>query len=206
MSLIYQGYAVASCNGKVRTNDLASWDLAKAATVGRDVETTEFDSRSNNNSGQYGIYRGFMVFDTSTVPAGSVLLSGTLRLYWDNQSISDADTHSIYVVQSTQSSTSTLSVNDMANVTLTSYGGSKTAASFVAGQNVITLTSTGLGYINAGGYTKLAIVTSLDYNNTQPSGINAVNTFKTSTDSDDSHKPLLTLTYTIGSNRGYIIT
>lgn len=181
-------------DGSINKDD-ATWAGARGATSGGSSYTnTVADLVSRSNSGtSFTNARGFLVFDTSSLPDNQEITAVTLKIYitnlWQN-----AGSIQLTVVEASQASTSSLTGADYDNIGTVELASRVTAA---AGALTFTLNATGRALINKKGYTKLAIVTSKDFDNSAPvdgsSELDAL--FATSENATSANRPTLTVTY-----------
>lgn len=137
----------------------------------------------------YGIDRFWMHYDTSSIGSGATIQSAFQRFHGTSTSSANTNSDTVEVVASSVVSNTTLASTDWGNLGTTSYGSISFASYNTAGDNDITINSTGLAAISKTGTTKFAARTLNDINATTPTGRNS-KTF-------DSH--LLSVTYTISS-------
>ncbi len=137
------------------------------------------DSRATNphfgyalQGGVYSIRRFFYPVDTSALPdAGISLLRATFNVY-NSGTVSNADLDSIAVVKTNQESTTDLTASDFSK-TESVVGGVQPLSQIIGGQyNRLSLNSTGLGWINKSGVTKLGLRYLRDIENEAPTGLN----------------------------------
>lgn len=182
--------------GFCQTTNEAAWatvrNATSAATVGGNV--TIYSSFTAGPV--YNIIRGFLPFDTSSIPDGDTIVSATLKLYRDDSigTFYDTDSTSIEIVQSSQADTSSLATGDIDNITFVSGGTLNFSSTSNNTYAEIPLNATGLSYINTAGDTKLAIITGRDLNNSAPTGYNWLS-FQ---DRADANKPTLVVTTSSG--------
>jgi hypothetical protein len=122
----------------------------------------------------YNIYRGFALFNTSTLPSNAYLDSAKLSLYKkDDYSTTDF----MLTIQNGQPTYphNPLQTGDYGKNHYSGNGGSLNTASFVNGRNNITLNN--LSWINRNGITKLCLRSSRDINGTTPTGNEYVNVY-----------------------------
>ena len=122
--------------------------------------------RSGTGGGIYHYNRGYFYFDTSTLPAGITVTSATLFLY--GVSLDNSTAFSLVIQDGMPTYPhDPLVTGDFDSVNYSGNGGSLASSIFTVGQyNAINLNSTGLGWINLSGTTKLCIRTDNDINNT----------------------------------------
>jgi len=141
---------------------------AASGTIAAGNDT--FDIGQNFATPNYNIWRGFVFFDTSSIPDNATIISATLSLYGvTDNSVTDF----LITVQNGQATypTDPLAVTDYNKSYYSGDGGSLTTEGFnTVGYNNITLNSTGIGWINLTGTTKLCLRSSRDIAGTTPTG------------------------------------
>jgi hypothetical protein len=150
--------------------------------------------------GLYRINRSFLIFDTSSIPSNAIITSATLSLYQvladSDQSATDFD----IVIQNGQP--------DYPNVPLVtgdyyyahySGDGGSINTSNLSDETIITLNADGLSWIQkgVGVLTKLALRSSRDINQIQPSGYEYVYFYDS--DHDEIYFPKLVVNYTLSA-------
>jgi hypothetical protein len=144
------------------------------------------------DGGTYSVSRGPLVFDTSTIPAGSVVTSCLLYLYAQNVYAGACN----IVIQSGQPTYphDPVVLGDFDYSRYSGDGGSKDATSFspYGHWGYITMNSTGRGWIQCGGTTQLILRTSTDIAAAAPGGTTQGATFSF----DSGHYPYLAVTWT----------
>lgn len=148
------------------------------------------------DTANYSIDRLWFHFNTSTIPDNATIVSAFLRLPGTSTSFSNVNTLTAHIVASTVVSDTTLGTDgaQWGNVGTTSFG-SKTFASWnQSADNDISLNATGLAALSLSAYSKLAIRTSRDIDNSAPTGFNYC-TF--------SGGGVLSVTYTVPDEGGY---
>ena len=111
-----QIYATAG-DGAISKNS-TTWDAAHDATSGTasSTATTAVVNSGKNATGQFTISRGFLAFDTSTIPDDATVTSATLKTYVQSKTNNDNDGDDfITIVQGSQASSSTLAGSDYDN-------------------------------------------------------------------------------------------
>ncbi len=120
----------------------------------------------------YYIYRGFVFFNTSTLPSNAYLDDATLSLYKkDDYSSTDFD----ITIQNGQPTypRNPMQSSDYNKNYYSGNGGSLNTSRFTSGYNAITLSN--LNWINRTGITKLCLRSSRDISGTAPTGSEYVN-------------------------------
>lgn len=171
-----------------------SWASLKALTTGTAQAATDPVNVYASVLSSRSLSRIFIPFDTSAIPAGSTIVSASLQFNL-TQILSSNST--LHVVQSTEVDGSSLVGNDFDNIPNSSgaltTGGSVSITT--TGSKSITLNATALGWITAGGTTKLAIVEDHDVTNTDPSPSDFRFAVNMSENATPANRPTLTITY-----------
>lgn len=144
--------------------------------------------------GTYTVFRGYLFFDTSSIPVGATLISASLSLY--GTSIIWASAFDVVVTNGQPTYPhDPLVVGDYAKGNYTGNGGSLTIANVgswsASGYNLINLNATGIGWINTTGTTKLCLRTSDDIAGT--SGLNEIAYY--ASEQGMGYQPKLVVTY-----------
>jgi len=119
--------------------------------------------------GIYYIYRGFLYFDTSALTTNSIIDNASLGLY----KVGDYSATDFSVtVQNGQPTYphSPLSATDYNKTKYSGNGGRFKTVNFGTGYNTLYLNSSGRGWINKTGSTKLCLRSSRDISGTTPTG------------------------------------
>lgn len=122
----------------------------------------------------YYIYRGFVFFNTSTIPTNAYLDNATLSLYKkDDYSATDFD----ITIQNGQPTYphDPMQSGDYNKNDYSGNGGTLNTSRFTSGYNDIKLTN--LGWINRMGTTKLCLRSSRDISGTAPTGSEYINVY-----------------------------
>jgi hypothetical protein len=154
------------------------WEGLTVGTVG-----ATYDSKG------YTIQRVFFYFDTSSIPSNAQITSVTLNVYAGQYQNGNK---TIHVVRS--SAGLPLTTADFSKIEYVS-GGSVTPSSINSWMG-ISLNATGLNWIVKGGMTKLALIHTLDLNNTMPTVANDVLVGLTE---DTQHRPYIKISYSTAS-------
>ena len=155
-------------DGWVQKKNSPNWDITHDAASGSKVDYTlgsTFLARAGITSdGDYIITRGFLPFDTSSLPDTASISAAVLDLYITGLENGDNDGDDfIVVVQAAQSSTSSLVLDDYDQcgaVNSPNEGSSRydVTTDFVDdAYNSLILNLTGLGWISTTGWTKLGL-------------------------------------------------
>ena len=143
----------------------------------------------------YWIQRGFLRFDTSGIPTGSLILEAILSLWaTDNTKTSSDPFPHIYVTQGVQS-TPIVPTDYGDQLPHTTIGGQVHLDDIIVDQyNHINLNDDGLSFINTGGITKLCLRQEMDVVNIPPPlGTNRL--WWTSAQGPEAQRPTLTVYY-----------
>ena len=175
----------------------ATWVSARGGNAdGDDSATLHIIIAKLTVTPDFATQRGFLPFDTSSIPITATITSATLTMYAEGSAVSDADTTLLVVIQG--SYTPPAPTTDYNALTFVS-GGTMAYADWVitAGTgNVLTLDATGRGFITKAGTTLLAVINNLDLSDaTPPAGINSLR-FR-SADNVAATPPQLTVAYTV---------
>jgi hypothetical protein len=200
-------YSVGVGDGVVSGSLNGSWDTVHNATTG----TADYGF-GNSPPGflantqyipvpLYNVYRGFIPIDTSGIDDGATISSAKIYFYANSKNGSGA----IGVVQSSQASTSSLTGDDFDNcgsVHSPTEGATRVnVADITTSQyNYISLNSTGIGWIDKTGFTKLGFRESRDLDDTTPTGQTNYVTFNGSETTGPSTDPYLEVTVAGDSN------
>lgn len=147
---------------------------------------------------EYGIYRGFVFFDTSSIPSSATITLVTLSVYGY---IDFSATDFLMTVQNGQPTYphNPLEAGDYDKVNYSNDGGSLTTVGFKTnGYNIITLNATGRGWVQkgAGAVTKLCLRSSLDIAGTTPTSDERVLVY--ASEQGVGYQPRLYVEYTGG--------
>ncbi|HWR27473.1 MAG TPA: hypothetical protein VN377_03435, partial [Candidatus Thermoplasmatota archaeon] len=156
------------------TNYNTAWS-ASSGTIDSSATYLTIGQKSNGGiPNTYYIYRGFVLFNTSTLPSNAYIDSAILSLYKkDDYSTTDFQ----LTIQNGQPiyPHNPLQTGDYGKSHYSGNGGSLNTANFVNGRNNITLTN--LNWINKTGTTKLCLRSSRDINGNSPSGAEYINVY-----------------------------
>jgi PKD repeat protein len=116
---------------------------------------------------EYQIYRGFLFFNTSSLPSNAIIDNATLTLYKEDDY---STTDFVITIQNGQPTYphDPLETGDYDKDCYSGESGGLDTADFEDGLNEIVLTN--LSWINQSSMTKLCLRSSLDINSTQPTG------------------------------------
>jgi len=151
-------------------------------------------------SPNYYIYRSFLYIDTSTIPDDAIIISAKLSLFLDTDIASAATAFNIVIRRNSAGTypSDPLVTSDFDYTFYTSDGGSLNTDNVSGTWSDIFLNSTGLGWINKTGTTKLALISSRDINAVVPSG-NEYAIFRSQESTSSQTPPKLTITYAVES-------
>ena len=191
-----------SVNGYIGHDNGSPWATVHDAADGtyggdsRDIDILA----TRDGVGDYRCARGFMLFDTSSLGAGSTVTDGVLSLYGYNSGVDgNAATTSLDIVASTPASNTALTTADYDQVGTTVYATKALSAWSNSGYNDFTLDSNGVAAISKTSVSKFGARIALDTTNTTPpdsgSGINRVSSHGREA-SGTTDAPKLVVTYT----------
>jgi hypothetical protein len=141
----------------------------------------------------YNISRGYLYFDTSSIPAGATITSALLEMYVD---VNSATTIDVVIQNGQPNYPHNPFINSDVNYELYSNNGGQISSDNIStsAYNSITLNSNGRNWINKGGITKFCLRGNKDIANTIPT----VNWQYDAVEIDNSANPIkLTITYEI---------
>lgn len=167
------------------TGNIAPWHDAPSLQICSGVRLTV----------SYFIYRGFLFFNTSGIPAGSKIISAILSLYTKSNEIEVAPPiPHINITQGVQDDP-IVPANYGDQLPYTTIGGQKRQDEFIVGQyNHIAFNEAGLNWIKIGGITRLCIRQDNDVADSPPGLWSLVLCFR-SNQMGDGYQPLLTIYY-----------
>jgi hypothetical protein len=143
----------------------------------------------------YDIYRGFLYFDTSSIPDTAVISVTNLDLYCVDD-YSDTDFYITLKNGQVVFPHSPLVVGDYLSTQYTGNGGQIYTSNVFSDQRfLIDFNSTGIGWINKTGTTKLALISSYDTVATAPTGKEYVSIG--SYEMGSGYQSILTVTYSV---------
>ncbi len=176
------------------THDATDGDVADptAATV------NWAENHDNLDADPFYINRGFLLFDTSSIPDGDTIDSATIVIVGTSKANDNSDSINIYL--STPATNTNLVLADVDQVGTVVQATAITNASWnTAGDNTFTLNATGLTNISKTGVTKFGTRSTNDVANTEPTGANRASgrTADTAGTGDD---PVLSVTHSSAVN------
>jgi hypothetical protein len=186
----------------------ADWDTAHHATTGTDSNDTNTSTlpQSNQGGGETQIIRGFIPIDTSGLDDAAVISAATVSAQCFSTDNTDNDGDDwITLVQTSQASNTALTTADYNTcgnpISNPSEGVDSGQRKDISGLStsvytVWTLNSTGIGWIDATGYTKLGFREGHDAQDIRVAGNNRAR-FYTSEQTGTSQDPKIDITYTV---------
>jgi hypothetical protein len=170
-TLLNATFYSSSSDGNVSQSD-AIYLTAHDATSGNVDDTSTslwIGQHWNATENKYYVYRGYVFFDTSSLPDGATIVSVTLSLYGSQDLSTNAEFNLIIQNGQPDSPHNPLNEYDYYYDNYTGSGGYLSTTSFITtGYNNITMNATGLGWINKTAATKLCIRSSRDISSTTP--------------------------------------
>ena len=166
------------------------WSASDGVVSSDDEYISIGQGKVNNIPPEYHIFRGFLLFDTSELPANVCITNAILSLYKkDDYSATDFT----ITVQNGQPvyPNDPLEEGDYDKEHYSGNGGGLNTVNFVNGRNNITLTD--LSWVNAGDVTKLCLRSSRDINGNIPTGNEYVTVY--TTEQGDGYQPKLVIIY-----------
>ncbi|MFA6172021.1 MAG: RHS repeat-associated core domain-containing protein [Patescibacteria group bacterium] len=145
------------------------WNQVHNSTYGTALDYTGTFSRAESNKSRIGndefrIYRGFMAFDTSSLPEDAVITSASLKLYvFDKDSADNDGNDFISAVSANQDSTSSLNADDYDQCGSTHTPAELSSRIDISSgitldqYNSLSFNATGTSLINKSGWTKLGV-------------------------------------------------
>ena len=178
----------------------ATYSTARSTSFGFDT-TGQSIVVGQNSTGKY-VYRGYLVFDTSSIGSGSTVTQANLTMMcvYNGGALTDFD---VQIVKQDWSGQNPITADNRE----AAYDNCLTAdADDSIWQNSdgistgVQLTSGNLStaWINKSGSTYYSLRSSRDYSNTEPSTVETLS-LGTSERSTESYRPVLSVTYTAGS-------
>lgn len=147
----------------------------------------------------YWIYRGFVFFDTSSIPSGATINSATLSLYISTDDSSQDFDVTIQNGQPTYPHTP-LETGDYYYGWYSGNGGSRSTSEISGvGYWNITLSSDGLSWIQKGGNTKLCLRSSRDISASAPSSVAPERIYVQNREQGEGTAAKLYVTYNVGT-------
>ena len=189
--------ANASGENQIGSGNQASWAAARGATTGN-VGGSEGDKRvSSSAEANYWCDRFFFNFDTTSIPSTATILTATLKTYFYSGVGVNTNTISFHIVPSNPASKTSLAAEDFDNITFSSKG--SIAYTSLASGAYTSISVTDLSIIAKNDISTFALITSLDLNNSTPTGRNERSIYR----SGEANPPQLDITYKV--NSGFMI-
>jgi hypothetical protein len=200
-------------DGSLRGHNGGTWAQTRAILTNSGGDSVD-DSKATDSEGtvvgatesdRYYCVRGFLPFDTSSIPGSSqVATAGTkVRLYIT--AVEDHDSVSAVLVGTTQASGATIAVSDFGNFTLNSPTEMATRKTFASMNlnafNDWDANDNFVSFINKTGTTKFGMRSNLDVDNTAPTD-NLSNSFSARYSENASNKPELVVVYSSDVSSG----
>lgn len=166
------------------------------ATLGASIDSTSADIQIGQKylAGTYYIYRGFLYFDTSPIPDDAIVTAANVSLNCSNIETNYFN----LVVQDGQPlyPHTPLTLADFYSEHYSGMGGNVSTSSLIANDYVnLTLSSTGLEWINLEDVTELAFLSDQDINYTSPVNDATINIY--SVEQGQNGGPILYITYSM---------
>ena len=181
-------------DGYIHKSSTTSFNTAWSASSGTVYSSADYltigQKKGTRDPPDYNVYRGFVFFNTSTLPSNAYLDNATLSIYKrDDYSTTDF----AITIQNGQPMYphDPLQSGDYSKSCYSGNGGSLNTASLTSGYNAIPLNN--LTWINPTGMTKLCLRSSRDISGTAPTGNEYVNVY--SRDFIFSYPPKLVIYY-----------
>ena len=167
------------------------WNTVHSANSGTEAYSSTTYAKVGTTD-YFKIYRGFFVFDTSSLPDDATITSASLRI-WVTTCGEYPSGHSIYLVPTTQASASSLVVADYSRIGTVQLSTSHTIVSISTGEEIFVFED--LSYINKIGSTKIGLRDNDDLFGTTPSENQETKVWYNTYEQSDS-KPYLNVTWT----------
>jgi len=178
------------------SNSSTSYNTAWTATTGTISSTaTTLNIGQNKQSGTstiYYVYRGMLLFNTTTLPKNANITSAKLSLYKQADQSTTDFTITIQNGQPTYPH-DPLQTSDYGKSHYSGNGGGLNTTSFTTGYNNITLTNTTDSWLKRQGETKLCLRSSRDINGNTPTTPEYVTVY--SGNANQQYQPKLTIIY-----------
>lgn len=157
-------------------------------------------SASSTTNQFSNLYRGFFLFDTSSIPANATIISATLSLYGTGKT-NGLGSPDIHIASASPASDSTLTNGDFDNIGTTSFGSVSYAGWSTSGYNDFVLNASGLANISkgSGARSRFSAQFSWDINNsfTGTWANGAASSFSCNMADNGTNKPTLFVTYSL---------
>lgn len=168
----------------------ANWDTVHDSTASNSVDATSSENtcvRSRSGGGETSIIRALFLFDTASIDDAATITSATFSLYGTGSTNDDNDGDDwITVVQSNPASNTEMAVGDfdqvgdaIDNPTEAIDNGDRIdiGSYSTSGYNDFPFNSTGLGWVDSAGITKLGVREGHDVIDSQVSNTNAIRAY-----------------------------
>ena len=172
----------------------ATWALARDATSGGGPSESggTLIVASQEETGEFTIFRAFATFDTSPIGAGATITAVVLSLFGTGTAVGNPTVHCI---ESTQASDNALVAADYDNIGSTSFANVSSWSDIA--YNVFTLSAAGRAIIDLTGVSKYSIREGHDQDNSEPGVADVFSATMFSADEAGTTKdPKLVITYT----------
>lgn len=181
-------------------NSGATYSTVRSAGTGTtaDYTDTRIWVRTGFSASTYYVYRGYILFDTSSITSGATISSAvqSFVIGMGDKQETNAGHAKVHIVSSTPASTTALATSDYGNVGSTSYGSIVFGSLVSDGStyNDITLDSNGRANVSKTGISKFGYRVDGDLNNGTPTGTNGCE-IRSSNNSGTSTDPKLVVVY-----------
>lgn len=190
-------------DGHTEGNDAVYATAGSTGTASSNSDVTfQFGQQHHAGSTTYYRWRGFLPFNTDTLPDTATVTAATLSLWGTAKTDNAGVTPTANVVSSTQVSPGSLVTSDHTRCGTTAFATISYAAFSTTGYNNFTLDASGIAQVNVTGYSLYCMRTNRDISGTAPSsGGNNIELFRVSSveESGSTQDPKLTVTYTLPS-------
>lgn len=186
--------------GSANAFSQASWANCRSGTGGTVSYSDDSFTLRSDLSGPF-IQRCFFNFDTSTLPDDATVTAAELRLYRNDsvEGFVNTNTITMHVVLQNQSDPTELgTAGDYQTTDFNSKGSLLQGSTSNGAYFAITLSDLE-NIINLTGYTKLALITDRDLNNSAPTGNNRLGI------DPSTNPPILRVTYTVPGGEGNVM-
>ncbi|NTW33082.1 MAG: hypothetical protein HGB12_10725 [Bacteroidetes bacterium] len=206
-SAVFPVYSDATLNcssvagdGSVQYWNNSSWTTAHNATSGQYTGSDGFDYASTGmtagewTNGNWQIVRAFCPIATTSLPGDAIISSASLWIY---AAIWGTASRNVCMVRQTQASVFSLVNSDYGQISSTQKIAADKASGDWGSGAYLEWPLTDLAYITPGGYTKIGLRTTADYNNTQPGETGGISSIRTSEYTPSGTNPKLVITYIV---------
>lgn len=190
-------------DGYVQRVNQASWTAARDTADGVDVDYTSASALVIGEEefvGNFNIFRVFLPFDTSAIPDSDTISSATLSV-WPT---SGSGERLIGVIQTSQSSNTTLAVGDFDALTVNgaTEGATRTYLTTTGAYTNYTLNASGIGWISKTGFSKFGLRNSDDLDNVDPAAVRDYTFVSTSEETGTTQDPKLVVEHASAGGGG----